>query len=88
MCYLKLNYLCVWRTFEILAGLPVSYVSIPDMECPIQPPIQCVPAYRGSLPGVKWPKCEVAHTSASNSEVENEWSYYSTRLIPSWHEQG
>ena len=40
-----------------------------------EPPIQWVP---GSLiMGVTGPGCKAAHSSLSNSEVKNEWSYTS-----------
>jgi hypothetical protein len=31
--------------------------------------------FRGSLPGVRWPKCGVNHSLPSNVEVKNMWSY-------------
>jgi hypothetical protein len=48
--------------------------SIPALVA-TQPPIQWVP---GALsPEVKWPGREADHSSLSNAEVKNEWSYTS-----------
>jgi hypothetical protein len=35
----------------------------------------------GSLPGIKWPECEVDHLYPSKTEVTKEWSYTYTAAI-------
>ena len=50
-------------------------------------PIRCGPTqlplsgYRVSFPWAKRPWCKVDHSSPSNAEVENEWSYTSSPPI-------
>ena len=38
------------------------------------PPSLLFSGYRGSLPGVKWPGCEVDYSPTSSSEAKNEWN--------------
>ena len=44
--------------------------------------------YRGSFPGLKWPKREVGYSPISRVNVENEWSYTSIPCMPIWREEG
>ena len=38
------------------------------------PPSLLFSGYRGSLPGLKWPGCEVDYSPTSSSEAKNEWN--------------
>jgi hypothetical protein len=46
---------------------------------PTKPPIQCKPETLSVR--VKWPRCEMHHSSPSSVKVKNKWNYTSTPSI-------
>lgn len=49
------------------------------------PPTLILYGYSGCLPDVKWPGCDVHHSSLASTEVKNEWSCTSAPpYMPSW----